>query len=443
MAKKIFPITKYRFTAVAVSAVLLIAGIVCFALLDGFNLGIDFQSGFSQRVQIAPAAVSVVYTGSDTVTLDVSSGDTTLVVRDGSGSKYLSFTAEAYPTVGELAAGLTKQVPGVTATAIESSLATSGIITGFGLPATLSTTPLVLNSANTDTASYISIDEMRKALGASTQVQVVGDSYRQVFQIKLGNDGNASEADISASVQEKLSTAFGDAKVVTLQTDFVGPKFSSSLITGSILTVVVAIAMILLYVWFRFKLSYALASIITLCHDTLLLVAFIVVFQLEVSSTTIAALLTIIGYTLNNVIVIFDRIRENKPILKDMGTRDLIDTSVSQSLTRTLFSSLTTILAILPLAILATGSIQLFAIELTFGILVGAYSCNFIAPSLYLWISKKTSMDKKLVVEAAASTSVPATTSAVETVEKAASTVEDAGIPTAERKLKGKRQQKK
>jgi len=441
MAKKIFPIIKYRFIAVAVSAVLLLAGIVGFVLLDGFNLGIDFQSGFSQRVQIAPAAVSVVYAGSDTVTLDVSGGDTTLVVRGDSGSKYLSFTAQAYPTAGQLAAGMTEQVPGVTATAIEPSLATSGIITGFGLPATLSATPLVLNSANTDTASYISIDEMRKALGASTQVQVVGDEYRQIFQIKLGNDGNASEADISASVREKLDTAFGDAKVVTLQTDFVGPKFSSTLITGSILTVVVAIAMILLYVWFRFKLSYALAAIITLCHDTLLLVAFIVIFQLEVSSTTIAALLTIIGYSLNNVIVIFDRIRENKPILKEMGTMELIDISVSQSLTRTLFSSLTTILAILPLAILATGSIQLFAIELAFGVLVGAYSCNFIAPSLYLWISKKTSVDKKLIVEA--SIPVPAATSVGEVEEKTASVVEDAGIPTAERKLKGKRQQKK
>jgi preprotein translocase subunit SecF len=170
-------------------------------------------------------------------------------------------------------------------------------------------------------------------------------------------------------------------------------------------------------------------------HDTFLLIGFIALFRLEVSSTTIAALLTIIGYSLNNVIVIFDRIRENRPMLKELPMMQLIDTSVSQSLSRTLFSSLTTILAILPLAILASGAIQLFAIEMVFGIIVGAYSCNFLAPSLLLWITKKQNNGHAVPVE---HEEVPA-----KDVPADATEVEEVEIPSAQRKLKGKRKQKK
>ncbi len=437
MAKRIFPIIKYRFHAVAISSVLLLAGVLGFILLGGFNLGIDFQSGFSQRVQIAPAALSVAYSGTNSVSLDVSGGTVTLLVRDGSGARYYNYNATEYPTAGAVAAAINSQVAGVTAIAVNPSLPTVEFITGFGLPATLSANPVVLNSANTNTSQFVSIDDMREALGLGAQVQVVGDPHRQIFQLRLGNDDNQTEDQLSSFVAGKLSDSFGEASIVTLQSDFVGPKYSSTLVSGSILIVIVSIGLILLYIWFRFKISYALAAIITLVHDSLLLVGFIVVFQLEVSSTTIAALLTIIGYSLNNVIVIFDRIRENRPILKDLSMMQLIDTSVSQSLSRTIFSSLTTILAISPLAILASGAIQLFAIEMVFGILVGAYSCNFLAPALLLWISKKKEDGKKQVSQ----NSTPAMAlSNGENTSKPV--VKDVVIPTAERKLKGKRQQK-
>lgn len=435
MSKKIYPITKFRFVSVIVSIILLLAGLVSYVVLGGFNLGIDFQSGFSQRVQIAPASISVAYDGSDSVSLNVTNGVVTVVARDASGVRYSEFTPDEYPSVGDLANGINGTVEGVQAVALQPSLETANLITGFGLPATLSTTPFVLNSANSDTTDFVTIDEMREALGDDAQVQVVGDDHRQVFQLRMANDENLSEEGISEQVGSALASTFGSDDVVILQSDFVGPKFSSTLVSGSILIVIVAIALILLYIWFRFKLAYALAAIITLVHDTFLLVGFIAIFRLEVSSTTIAALLTIIGYSLNNVIVIFDRIRENRPMLKDMAMMQLIDTSVSQSLSRTLFSSLTTALAILPLAILASGAIQLFAIEMVFGIIVGAYSCNFLAPSLLLWITKKQKSGHAVPVEHEPVTSddVPA-----EKVQ-----AEDVAIPSAERKLKGKRQQKK
>jgi len=435
MSKKIYPITKFRFVSVVVSVLLLLVGLVSYVAFGGFNLGIDFQSGFSQRVQIAPSALSLAYEGNDSVTLNVTGGVVTLISRDASGSRYNEFTPTEYPTIGDLVEGINGTVAGVSAIAIDASLPTASLITGFGLPATLDSTSFVLNSENVDATDYITIDEMREALGDGALVQVVGDEYRQVFQLRMANDDNLTEEEISAEVEQSLADTFGADEVVVLQSDFVGPKYSSTLVSGSILIVIVAIALILLYIWFRFKLAYALAAIITLVHDTFLLIGFITLFRLEVSSTTIAALLTIIGYSLNNVIVIFDRIRENRPMLKDLSMLKLIDTSVSQSLSRTLFSSLTTVFAILPLALLASGAIQLFAIEMVFGIVVGAYSCNFLAPSLLFWITNKRDLEHASPVENVAvdSQEVPAEKTEVEKVE----------IPKLERKMKGKRQQKK
>lgn len=435
MAKKTYPITKFRFIAVVVSVLLLLAGLISYIAFGGFNLGIDFQSGFSQRVQIAPAAVSFTYEGNDSVSLNVVGGTVTLVSRSAAGATYQEFSPAEYPTAGDLAKAVSATVPGVMATAVDPSLATADLITGFGLPATLSADPFILNSANSASSSYITIDEMREALGDAAQVQVVGSDYLQMFQLRLPNDENLSEEAISASVENSLKDRFGADSVVVLQSDFVGPKYSSTLVSGSILIVVVAIALILLYIWFRFKLAYALAAIISLVHDTFVLIGFITLFRLEVSTTTIAAILTIIGYSLNNVIVIFDRIRENRPMLKDLTMMQLIDVSVSQSLSRTLFSSLTTVLAILPLAILASGAIQLFAIEMVFGIIVGAYSCNFLAPSLLLWITKKKELEHETHHHASLDASEPSS------AEKAP--VAELDIPTVERKLKGKRQQKK
>ncbi|MGI6433436.1 MAG: protein translocase subunit SecF [Sphaerochaetaceae bacterium] len=444
MAKKIYPITTYRFVAIAISALLLIAGLVGFLAFGGFNLSIDFQSGFSQRVQIAPPALQLSYSGTDSVSMNVSSGTVVFITRDSGGTKYQEFSAVDYPTSDQMAKAITGAVKGVEATALNPQLQTSALITGFGTSPTLSEVPITLNSANADVSSFVSIEQMRSVLGMNAQVQIVGSDYRQVFQLRIANDDNLSEQEISSLVSGKLAEAFGSDSVVILQSDFVGPKYSANLISSSILIVIVAIILILLYIWFRFRLAYALASIITLVHDTLVLIGFIALFRLEVSTTTIAAILTIIGYSLNNVIVVFDRVRENRPLLKGVAMRQILDTSVSQSLTRTLYSSLTTVLAILPLALLASGAIQLFAVEMVFGIVVGAYSCNFLAPALLLWITKDKQEQKP--VKAAPVLKVVEQEQESEeqdTTEQAEEKPAEPAIPTVERKLKGKRQQKK
>ncbi|HQB91257.1 MAG TPA: protein translocase subunit SecF, partial [Sphaerochaeta sp.] len=181
---------------------------------------------------------------------------------------------------------------------------------------------------------------------------------------------------------------FGSGNVVVLQSDFIGPKFSKTLVSSSILAIAVAMGLILVYVWIRFRFAYAVSSLVALVHDVLAMLTMMVLLRLEFSSTTIAALLTIIGYSLNNTIVIFDRVRENMTINKNAVLAEQIDRSITQSVSRTVMSGLTTLLAIVPLAIFASGDIRLFSINMIFGLIFGTYSSNFLAPSLLYWISE-------------------------------------------------------
>lgn len=393
MFKKNIPVIKFRWYSVALACVLLLVGIISFIAYGGFNRGIDFESGLGERVQLAPTGMTVTYTGAESATLSISSSSITVEVRGEEGVRNYVFDPATYPTVADVAAGLAK-ISGVTVTTVDGSLKTANILSGYGFPATLSEKGTVLNFANGGT---VTIDEVRKALESlgNVKIQTVGAAADQIFQIRVG----IKEGDTQASMEEAISTALGNAfgaqNLVVLQSDYVGPKFSSSLLKGSILSIIVALALILVYIWIRFRFAYAVSSILALFHDVFMLLGFISLFRFEFSSTTVAALLTIIGYSLNNTIVIFDRVRENVKLEKDAAFDSLIDQSVTQSMSRTMFSSVTTVLAVLPLAILASGDIKLFAINMIFGVVVGTYSSNFLAPVFLNWITASQKKHKE------------------------------------------------
>jgi preprotein translocase subunit SecF len=393
MLKKNLPVIKVRFIALTVSIVLLCVGLLSMVLFDGFNTGIDFESGLSQRIQIAPVGLELTYSGSSDVELSLDSSTVTVTTRSDTGADKITFASAEYLTVADLAKGL-ETIEGVSAEVVDGSLQTAKILSGYGFPATISADPTALNFEGSS-ANAVAIDQVRDALSAlgNVQVQTVGADADQVYQVRLGTNEGDTQSSMEKSVSDNLSKTFTADGFVVLESNFIGPKFSQSLITGSILAVFAALVLILLYVWIRFRVAYALSSIIALTHDVLLLLGFIALFNFEVSSTTIAAVLTIIGYSLNATIVIFDRVRENSGLLKGKAFDEIIEHSVTQTLSRTILSSLTTVLAVLPLAILSSGSIQLFAIEMIFGIIVGTYSSNFIAPSFLYWITN--AMDKK------------------------------------------------
>lgn len=395
MIKKNLPVIKVRFIALTVSIVLLCVGLLSMFLFGGFNTGIDFESGLSQRIQIAPVGLEVTYKGTDAVELSLDSSTVTVTTRNDSGAKIVTLPSSEYATVADLAAGL-ETIDGVSAEVVDGSLETSKVLSGYGFPAILGSTVTALNFEGAS-SNTVSIDQVREALTAlgNVQVQTVGSDADQVFQVRLGTNEGDTQASMEKSVSENLAETFTADGFVVLESNFIGPKFSQSLISGSILAVLAALVLILLYVWIRFRVAYALSSIIALTHDVLLLLGFIALFKFEVSSTTIAAVLTIIGYSLNATIVIFDRVRENTGLIKNKPFNEIIEHSVTQTLSRTILSSLTTVLAVLPLALLSSGSIRLFAIEMIFGIVIGTYSSNFIAPSFLYWITNAMNKKKK------------------------------------------------
>lgn len=392
MLKKDIPVIKLRWYAWALAVVLMLAGGISFAVLGGFNLGVDFESGLSQRIQIAPIGLEVTYTGNKDAVLAISGSGLTLEVRGDEGVSSINFSASEYPTAQELATAL-GAVPNINVAVVDGSLETDQLLSGYGFPATLSAEPTKLNFQSSGNAT---IEDVRSALDSlgNVRVQTVGVDGSQTFQVRLGIKEGATQDSMETEVKNALNAAFGAGNVVVLQSDYIGPKFSATLLSSSILAIVVAMALILLYIWVRFRFAYAVSSLIALVHDILMMLTIITLFRFEFSGITIAALLTIIGYSLNNTIVIFDRIRENMALAPNVSLSVNIDHSVTQSLSRTVMSAVTTLIAIIPLAIFASGDIQLFALKMGFGILFGTYSSNLLAPAMLYWISNAQAKKK-------------------------------------------------
>ncbi|HKL58868.1 MAG TPA: protein translocase subunit SecF, partial [Sphaerochaeta sp.] len=356
MPKKDIPVIRYRWFAWVLAIVLLLVGGVSFIVNGGFNLGVDFESGLSQRIQVAPVGLTVSYSGNEDVVLSISGSALSLEVRGSEGVSIKTFKAASYPTANDLAAAL-NAVDKIEAVAMNGSLETAELISGYGFPATLSTDPTKLNFK---ASGSVSIEDIRQALDdlGNVKVQTMGASDGQMFQVRLGIKDDDTQASMEEAVRLALAAHFGEGAVVVLASDYIGAKFSKTLVSSSILAIIVAMALILVYIWFRFRIAYAVSSLIALVHDVLMLLGVIALFRFEFSSTTVAALLTIIGYSLNNTIVIFDRIRENVTLDAKAPLSVLIDRSVTQSLSRTVMSAATTLVAILPLAIFAAGDIR-------------------------------------------------------------------------------------
>jgi preprotein translocase subunit SecF len=244
------------------------------------------------------------------------------------------------------------------------------------------------------------VADVRDALAGieGAQVQRVGQPADNQFSIRVTDPGtieNFSQV-MSDRVVDSLGEEFGETNIVVLETSFVGPRFSQDLASQAIWLTTLALLLILAYIWFRFRLGYAASAIVTLIHDVAVMLGFIGAMQIEVSTATIAAVLTIIGYSLNDTIVIFDRIRENETILRESPFETIVNTSITQSLSRTLITSLTTMLAVLAIFLFATGQIRDFALNLMVGIVVGTYSSIFVAsPMLLAWRSRAVARRRK------------------------------------------------
>ena len=185
---------------------------------------------------------------------------------------------------------------------------------------------------------------------------------------------------VADELMAQLRERFGDrAPEGALRVEWVGPKAGEQLRDAAIQSLLYAIAFIMLYVAFRFDLRFAPGGVIAMLHDALITLGIYVLLQKEVNLTTVAALLTIMGYSINDTIVVFDRIRENMVRVRDKSLRELINVSTSQMLSRTIVTSFTTLLSVSAFFFLGTGVIQDIAFALGIGIMIGTLSSIFIA----------------------------------------------------------------
>ena len=214
------------------------------------------------------------------------------------------------------------------------------------------------------------------------QVQRFGADNDAVvrFQTPKGAEPGA----VAERVKGAITQALG--QVNFSRTDVVGPEVSGELEVNGAIALFTAIGLMLIYIWFRFELQFGLGAVAALFHDLILSFGLILLLRLEFSLNLIAALLTIIGYSMNDTVVVFDRLRENRRKYKRMPLRDLIDLSVNETLSRTVITGLTALLALSGLAIFGGESLRPLSIVLLFGIVIGTYSSIYVAsPIILLW----------------------------------------------------------
>lgn len=220
-------------------------------------------------------------------------------------------------------------------------------------------------------------------------IQEFGSNQEFLIRIESDAEDKESQAAIARIVKSAL-----DAELQGLiyeREEFVGPKVSEELVRDGILAVFFAVGAVLIYIWFRFEWHFGVGAVIALAHDVILTIGFFAVTRLEFNLSIIAAILTIIGYSLNDTVVVYDRIREKLRKYRKMELEDLLDMAINKTLNRTVMTSVTTLLALFALFFFGGEVIRGFTAAMIWGIFVGTYSSIFIATPVLVYLKLKQS----------------------------------------------------
>ena len=246
----------------------------------------------------------------------------------------------------------------------------------------------------TESPNAVNVGEYRAALeglpigdAAITEVfdpNFAPDQHVAMIRISSAEKDEAVSEEALNQVRAALVKADPDLRVVAEET--VGPKVSGELVWTSVLAVGITSIAIMGYIWMRFEWQMALGGVLALLHDVFITVGIFAFFQLKFDLTIIAALLTILGYSINDTVVVFDRLRENLQKYKTMPLRDVMNLSVNETLSRTLMTSITTLIAVGSLLVLGGDVIRGFAFAIFMGVLLGTYSSVYVAKNLVLFI---------------------------------------------------------
>ena len=254
----------------------------------------------------------------------------------------------------------------------------------------------------TESAQPVDVGQYRAAMDA---LQLGDVTITEVFDPTFDEDQNVAmiriqaqegqesvTADIILQVEAALQAVVPDIQFVSVES--VGPKVSGELITTAVIAVALAIGAVLIYIWLRFEWQFALGAVAALVHDVILTIGIFSELQIKFDLAIIAALLTIVGYSLNDTVVVFDRVRENLRKYKKKPLSEVLNISINETLSRTVMTSVTTLLALFALFILGGDVIRGFVFAMIWGVIVGTYSSVFVASAILLYLGVKRDWSK-------------------------------------------------
>ncbi len=233
------------------------------------------------------------------------------------------------------------------------------------------------------------IRERANALGfGEVEVQEFGDGREVSVRVALQPGGEQGQQAVVSRFRETFSADYDFRRV-----EVVGPRVSGELVQSGTLGILLSLLAILAYLWFRFEWQFAIGAVVATLHDIVLTIGFFAITQLEFNMTSIAAILTIIGYSLNDTVVVYDRIRETMRKYKRLPIGELLDKAMNDTLTRTIVTGVSTALALLSLAFFGGEVLKSFSYAMLFGLVVGTYSSVFIASPVLIYLGLKQGME--------------------------------------------------
>ena len=375
--KKTINFSKGFLPAAIFSCLVIVFGIIGFCV-KGINLGLDFRPGLIEEIRVADPVAEISYKGAANVSMDLSAGQMDIIISGtGADNETRSFNFAVLKTVGELAAEVNK-LADVTMTVKNASYDSTKLFLNSAVTNQLTSTPIYIYPAGT---SEITTDDIRNALGeVGGNIKQLGTGADASYQIRMGVSEGDAQNEIQSSINDKLYKAFGKEKVAIVKTDFIGAGMSKSTSIKSIIMFFAVVGLIWLYATIRFHWDFALGSVIALIHDTLIMFTFIIWTQMEFSSTVLAAVLTIVGYSINATVVILDRVRYNLKMMPEAKTfNEILNKSLSDTFTRSVLTTVTTLFAVVSLFVFTSGSIKDFSLAMIVGLICGMYSSIFIS----------------------------------------------------------------
>lgn len=346
------------------SLVLFLIGIINIAS-RGLIFGIDFKGGaeivlqFEKQINIAQIRANVENIGLGNVEVRTFGGETGVLIR----TEMQDIPADVYPkVVSNIEEDIKNIIPGVNFNEVER---TNNSIT-YSFP-------------NPDTTNLV-IDQLG-SLGFQTS-KVSEELNNKQMNVRVA---------ISDWIKINLKDKFKDNPFTVLKEDKVGPKVGEELKRDAVIAVLLSLVVILIYLGFRFKLIFAVAAVAALFHDVLItlglyaaLYGVIPGLNLDIDLTIVAAFLTLVGYSINDTVIVFDRVRENLKIHKTQSLFEIMNKSINQTMNRTIITSFTTLLAVFVLLLFGGDVLRAFAFTLLFGIVIGTYSSIFVASAFVL-----------------------------------------------------------